>query len=341
MRILVFSDWHIHHTHRFSHITQDGYSIRELEHLECANTIERICKEQNIDRIVFGGDAWAPTGDSMSGQSLCCLLEFFDRLSKICPVDVVVGNHDQITHQYHKLMPLKYMNNITVYDQPTMIGNFIYVPYSDIDDTITGFLETIKNKNECIVFSHVEISNIDLGNGIFSKKGIDLNLLKQFKKVFQGHYHSGGKYGKDIYIVGSTQRMSFKDPGLARKNIIIYDTETDTVTRESFESPNWLTFTDENIDDVLKADPNNYVKICVSMDILLTDEIKEKLRQFKGTDVHIDVSRISVNRKVDTVESTEDESEVIRLFVNKSDNSEEQKEALINTGISLLERVKA
>ena len=53
MRYLCFSDIHFHGTHRFSHITDEGYTIRELEHLSCAQTLIDICNKEDIDRIVF------------------------------------------------------------------------------------------------------------------------------------------------------------------------------------------------------------------------------------------------------------------------------------------------
>ena len=346
MKLLIFSDIHFHHTHRFSHITSEGYTIRELEHLSCADTIIKICQEENIDRIVFLGDLYGPVGDNLSTQTQAAVCEFVSKLSKIKPVDLLVGNHDQSsTTNYknvHKLIPFKYFDNVTVYDIPTVVDNFVYMPYCTSDEYATSVLENIDNKKDKIIFSHLELKGINLGNGIETTHGVELNLISQFKLTFQGHYHSGVNYGKNVHVVGSTQRLSFKDPGKARNNIILYDTNSNKIERRSFECPDWLTFNDDNIEQILTTDLNNYVKVEVTSDVLLTDNIKKKLDLFKGKDIHIDLTRLSFDRSTINVEQQdgEDEISVIKQFINKTDNTDEQKAQLLQEGIKLLDRAK-
>lgn len=346
MKLLIFSDIHFHHTHRFSHITSEGYTVRELEHLSCADTIIRICKEENIDRIVFCGDLYGPVGDNLSTQTQAAVCEFIDKLRKVVPVDLLVGNHDQSTttnyKNVHKLIPFKYFENVTVYDTPTIVDNFVYMPYCTSDEYATSVLENIENKQDKIIFSHLELGGISLGNDIETTHGVHLDLLSKFKVTFQGHYHSGNSYGKNIYVIGSTQRLSFKDPGKARNNIILYDTNSNKVQRRSFECPDWLTFTDDNIDQILTADLNSYVKVEVTSDVLLTPEIRQRLDLFKGKDIHIDLTRLSFDKSKIEVQQQEGEDEisVIKQFINKTDNSDEQKELLLQEGIKLLDRAK-
>lgn len=349
--ILFFSDLHVHHTHRFSHITPEGRTIRELEHLMCADKIVELIDEYpEINKVVFGGDMIAQVGDNLSTQCLDTVCEFIEKIQKKCIernifFDILVGNHDISSHlnnQYsHKLIAFKNWKNVNVYDQPVVDGNFVYVPFCINDDFATSFLENVEKKDEKIVFSHLELKNIHLGSGIFSTKGVDFDILNSFKVCLQGHYHNGGKYGNKIYVSGSTQRLSFKDQGISRNNILLYDENTGKVIRKSFDCPDWLMFTDENIEDLLKVSNDNYVRVDVSMDILLTDEIKDKISKMKGSDVHVDISRIVVNKKINSSEDVgENEVDVIKQFINKSDNSEDDKKVLIDRGISLIERVK-
>lgn len=342
MRIMAFGDIHFHHTHRFSTITESGYTTRELEHLSCADTLIRLYKEENIDKVVFLGDAWQAVGDNMSAQTLSVMMTFFEKLGKHFPLDVIIGNHDLCNNNFsvHKLMPLQFLPNITLYNKPTIVDDFVYMPYCIHDEEAIQYLSNIRNKQDKIIFSHLELGEINLGNGVFTKKGVPLSLLNQFKMTLQGHYHSGGSYGHKIQIAGSTQRLSFKDLGIARRNIVIYDTETDKVTRKSFECPDWLTFTDDNIEGILNVSSDNYVRVEVTSDILLTDEIKKKIDTFKGKTVQIDLTRISVNKQLKEQQITsEDNFEIIRQFVERSDNNNEQKEALIQEGRRLLEKV--
>ena len=347
MRYLFFSDIHFHGTHRFSHITDEGYTIRELEHLSCAQTLIDICNKEDIDRIVFCGDLYQAVGDNLSTQTQSAVCEFVEKISKIKPLDMLVGNHDLSgTTNFkavHKLIPFKYFNNVTVYDSPVEKDGIVYMPYCTSDEYATTVLENIKDKKNKVVFSHLELKGINLGNGIETTHGVPLDLLSQFKMTIQGHYHGSSSYGPNIKVIGSTQRLSFKDPGKSRNNIIIYDTETNKVERRSFNCPDWLTFTDDNIDDILTTDLNNYVKVEVSSDILLTDDIKARLDLFKGKDIHIDLTRLSFDKhsSADINQDTaEDEVSIIKQFIEKTDNSEQQKRQLLDEGIRLLDKVK-
>lgn len=346
MKILFFSDIHFHHTHRFSEMTEYGFTTRELEHISCADTIIKLCKSKNIDKIVFGGDLFGPVGDNISCQTQTAVTKFFTKLIDLnIPVDLLVGNHDlsMNTNNYniHKLICYKQWPNFNVYETPTAINNFIYMPFCTSDEYAENFLQNIEDKANKIVFSHLEIKNFELGSGLFTKKGVDLNLLKQFKMVLQGHYHCGGKLAKNIQISGSTQRLSFKDHGISRNNIILYDTDSNKIERYSFECPDWLVFDDNNIEEVLNIDNNNYVKVDVTMDILLTDEIKEKLKNVLKTDIHIDLTRIKTNKEIkEELDDKEDEKGILTQFIMKSDNSPEQKEQLVEEGNNLIERAK-
>lgn len=347
MKLLNFGDIHFHHTHRFSHITSEGYTVRELEHLSCADDIIKICKEENIDRVVFLGDLYGPVGDTLSSQTQMAVCEFVDKIRKVIPIDMLVGNHDLsavTSNKYaHKLIPFKYWDNVTVYDTPTVVDNFVYMPYCTSDEYATAFLENLENKQDKVVFSHLELKGINLGNGIETTHGISLDLLKQFKMTIQGHYHSGSNYGKNIQVAGSTQRLSFKDPGKSRANIILYDTNSNKIERRSFNCPDWLTFTDDNINKILTTDLNNYVKVEVTSDMLLTKDIKDRLDLFKGKDIHIDITRLSFDKNSTaelSQETAEDEISVIKQFINKTDNTEEQKEMLLQEGVRLLDKTK-
>lgn len=347
--ILFFSDIHFGSAHRFSTITPNGFTIRENEHLSCLESLKRVMNENEVSKCIFGGDMFGPVGDNISGETQCAVVKFVSELAAECkkrgiPLEILVGNHDIINDAtvfgINKLVPYKYFDNVVVYEQPVVDGNYVYLPFSYDDDYLNNFLENVSDKENKIVFSHVDICGIEIGGGIVTKKGVNLEILNKFKRVFEGHYHSFTNIGEKIIVAGSTQRLSFKDKGVSRNNIVLYNEQTDEIKRESFTCPDWLTFTDDNINEVLTVDNNNYVKIDLSMDILYTDEIKQKVEQMKDKDIHIDVSRVVTNRKVENNITSEDEIDVIQEFVNRSDNDDEKKEKLIEKGINLINRAK-
>ena len=75
----------------------------------------------------------------------------------------------------------------------------------------------------------------------------------------------------------------------------------------------------------------------------LTDDIKARLDLFKGKDIHIDLTRLSFDKhsSADINQDTaEDEVSIIKQFIEKTDNSEQQKRQLLDEGIRLLDKVK-
>jgi len=348
--ILFFGDIHFGSGHRFSSITGNGFTTRENEHLSCLDSLKRVLKENKITKCVFGGDMYGPVGDNISGETQCAVIKFVSELAKECkcyniPLEMIVGNHD-IIHDatvfgINKLAPFKYFDNVKLYEEPVIDGDYVYLPFSYDDEYLSNFLENIPDKKNKIIFSHVDIADLCIG-GIFTNKGVKIDLLDKFKKVFEAHYHGFTQIGENIIVCGSTQRLSFKDKGVSRNNIVLYDEETGRIKRESFNCPDWLTFTDDNVNEILQIDNDNYVKVDLSMDILYTDEIKEKVEQMKDSDLHIDVSRITANHKDnnDSEVTSEDEIDIIQQFVNKSDNDSERKQRLIEKGINLINRAK-
>jgi DNA repair exonuclease SbcCD nuclease subunit len=215
------------------------------------------------------------------------------------------------------------------------------MPYCNNDEYPTTFLENIKNKDQKIIFSHLEVQYVDLGLGITTSKGVKQDLLKQFKMTISGHYHSGVNIAKNIQVCGSTQRLSFKDKGIGRNNIIIYDIENNSVTRESFNCPEWFCFTDENIGDILNIDDNNYVQVDVMLDQVLTPEIQEKIKRMKGSIVHTQLNRISTKQLHESIsENTntikKDNLSIIKEFIDKSEASSDDKQKLLEEGRRLL-----
>ena len=47
--ILFFGDIHFGATHRFSTITDNGFTVRENEHLSCLDTLKRVLKENSLE----------------------------------------------------------------------------------------------------------------------------------------------------------------------------------------------------------------------------------------------------------------------------------------------------
>ena len=64
---------------------------------------------------------------------------------------------------------------------------------------------------------------------------------------------------------------------------------------------------------------------------------------FKGKDIHIDLTRLSFDKHSTAdvnQDNAEDEVSIIKQFIDKTDNTEQEKEDLLNEGIRLLDKAK-
>lgn len=90
---------------------------------------------------------------------------------------------------------LKGPSNIITINEPTVIDNMTFVPYSYIDDI--DDLETTD-----ILMSHFGLSDAVLSNGKSIRNKFRAQDLKRWKLVLLGHYHKPQKLG-NLYYVGN------------------------------------------------------------------------------------------------------------------------------------------
>ena len=243
---------------------------------------------------------------------------------------------------FHKLIPFKSYQNVEIIDTFKEIGDYVFMPYAYDDDMANEFLENIEDKENKIVFSHLELKDVPLGNGLLSSHGASINTLKKFKMTLQGHYHTPQTIAPNIIVSGSCHKTSFKDPGGG--SMLLYDRETNKCARKYFTVPSWYTFDDDNIDEIKDLDPNNYVKLVISSEAILKFHgiTKEFLKKFKGAETVIDVQKISLKRKMASQESLEQETEedILHRFIELAKVPEDDKQALTELGLDLIARAR-
>lgn len=349
--ILFFTDLHINETASFSTATETGFSVRQMESIQCCQEVVDMLKnpDYKFDAVVFGGDLLHKVGNSISASDLACATKCITIIQEECIKQgitfyMIPGNHDISANiqGFHKLIPFKCYKNVEVVDIFKEIGNYVFMPYAYDDDEANKFLEGIKDKKDKIVFSHLELKDVPLGNGLTSSHGASIKTLAEFKSVLQGHYHIPQTPADNIIVAGSCHKTSFKDPGGG--SMIIYDDQNNTYARKYFTVPSWYTFDDDNIEDIKALDSNNYVKIVVSSENILKihNITREYLKRFKGSEIMIDVQKISLKRKLNQQETIENESEeeILHRFIETSKVPEEDKQALIEIGLDLIARAR-
>ena len=349
--ILFFSDLHINETAQFSTTTETGFSVRQLEGIQCCQDVLNVLKnpEYHFEAVVFGGDMVNKVGNNISASDLATATKCITMIQEECIKQgiifyILVGNHDLSANMYgfHKLVPFKNYQNVKIIDKFEEIGNYVFMPYAYDDAEANEFLENIQNKQDKIVFSHLELKDVEIGNGLFSSRGASINTLKKFKQVLQGHYHTPTKPIPNIIISGSCHKTSFKDPGGG--SMVLYDQNLNTHTRKGFTVPYWYTFEDDDIEEIKEIEPNNYVKAIISSDTILKMHgiTKDDFKKFKGSEIVIDVQKISLKRRQNIEESTnqETEEEVLHRFIEASKVPIEDKQELTEIGLDLIARAR-
>lgn len=147
--------------------------------------------------------------------------ELIDKLSKIAPVFVIIGNHDlsdpnQFLTDNHIFNPLKKWRNVTIIDYPKYIDikgkEFVMCPYvppgrfKEALDKVTedGYAWDIA---DCI-FAHQEFFGCHYGYGP-SQKGDKWD--EDYPPVISGHIHDEQRIGTNIYYPGASMQHSFSE----------------------------------------------------------------------------------------------------------------------------------
>lgn len=349
--ILFFSDLHINETAQFSVATETGFSVRQLEAVQACQDVLDVLKQYSgkIKAVVFGGDLINKVGNNISASDLATVTRCITMIQEECIKQnivfyVLIGNHDIGANMFgfHKLIPFKNYKNVHLVEKFEIVDNLVFMPYVYDDSAADEFLKQIVNKKDKIVFSHLEVKDVPLGSGLLTSRGASINILKEFKMTLQGHYHTPQQLADNIIVSGSTQKTSFKDPGGG--TMVLYDIDNNSVMRIPFSVPSWYTFDDDNVQDIKKLDFNNYVKLVISSEYMLemNNINKDYLSNFKGSEIVVDVQKISLKRKQNMQEDViqETEEEVLQRFIESSQLSDEDKKEVTEIGLNLINRAR-
>lgn len=351
--ILFFTDLHINETAQFSAMTDNGFTVRQKEAIQACQDVVNLLRDPqyHFTAVVFGGDWFNPVGNQISITNMATATKCMTMIQNECirlgiMFYVLTGNHDSSSREnasgFHKLAPFKHYQNIKIVENLEIVDNMVFLPYMYDDSAANAFLEQIEDKENKIAFSHLEIKDYELINGMKTTRGASFDMLKQFKQVLQGHYHTPSTPAPNIIVAGSTQKTSFKDPGGG--TIVLYDEDTGSTKRVPFTVSSWYTFDDDDIEELKKLSFDNYVKITISSESILkfAGITKEYLSNFKGVEKVIDVQKISGKKikRDEELQKRETEEEVLSRFIELANVPLEDKQTLTEVGLELIARAR-
>lgn len=281
-----------------------------------------------LENNVKEGDIIIHLGDLFDNRNVIPinLLNFamdqVERISKIAPLHIIVGNHDcwsRSSDEINTIRPFKYIPNVSIYDKVSTIeykGNkLLLMPYFDKKK---DQIQHINNNKDCdYLFCHSDLNGAKMHLTSVAHKNldkIDVDEFKGFKGVYSGHIHLVQR-NKNFVFVGSNFQMDRNDYG-DQKGLFVIDVETG---EEEFilnnVSPVFKKVRIVEEDDIetledLK-DTKDYVDISISNNLLVSNrKLRRKLEILleKGNFASIDYIDDITNELEDGDEESIDES---------------------------------
>ena len=302
-KIALFSDLHIG-------VHRDSCSWHKVV-LDFADWFVRVLEDRDIQDIVFCGDFFH-TRHEIEQMSLMCGVDFLKKLSKYNML-MLPGNHCSYfknNSSIHSLAPFKEWDNITVYDEYTLLSHnnrkYAFCPWG----TSSTEIESCD-----VAFGHFEIVNFKMNMVKICDHGESTDdLINTCKRVVTGHFHirDHRNYDNDreVLYLGSPFEMDFSDRDTL-KGVTILDTETlDFEFIINDKTPrhyklNISDFVNKKItSESLERDVRGNI-ICIVVDVdvssKIVDAICTKINQYAPFDLRVDYNVFTHERLKDEI----------------------------------------
>lgn len=211
-----------------------------------------------------------------------------EKMSKICPVHLIVGNHDlytKSTNDVNTIKLYKYIPNVYVYESPSKIEymgkSILMLPWVE---KRKDQVEILKKFSGCdYLFCHSDLNGAKMHlNSVAHKNNdkIDVDEFKGYRSVWSGHIHIQQR-NKNFTFVGSIHEMDRNDLG-NQKGVFILD----VIGNNEVFIPNDLSpkhqkvyiMSENDIDSLDKVSIKNYVDLYISNTLLINNrKLRRKL----------------------------------------------------------------
>jgi len=192
------------------------FRLENITDLNCyISKIVALVRKENPSFVVLLGDI-LHTHEQIHTTVINKAYSFIYKLSKECPVYVIVGNHDYINNSQflsdaHWMNAMKMWPNVTICDRgsvhETVFGKFLFCPYvfpGKFKEALS-IIDTDWTSARAI-FCHQEFQGCKMG-AIVSVDGDDWELNNPF--IISGHVHDKQLPQANIYYTGSSMQHAF------------------------------------------------------------------------------------------------------------------------------------
>lgn len=287
------------------------------------NHINTTMREHGIDTMIFMGDIF-DNRTSLNIKSVTFMLKEIGLYLTNNPdhkMIMITGNHDVYYKDTNKVSSLDLFvhDNITVIDEPVEIGNILFVPWVNKENT-DYVMELVRNTKMEYCLGHFEFAGFKQHpNDKLLSKGRSVTDFRHFKKVISGHIHYSSEDGNILYTGSSLQfdKSDAKDV----KKLFILDTQNHTI--EKFEHDVILchdVIIDKNDAQMKLPDLTSkrvYVKIALGISENNYDKTLDRIREMKplSLDVYDNPNIRMVTNGNIQIDDIEDTPTIIKNYV--------------------------
>ena len=241
--------------------------------------------------------------------------DILEKISRICPVHILIGNHDLYTKSSNDVNTVKlykYIPNITVHEQPTKIEymgkSILMLPWVEKRKDQQKTLEEFSGCH--YLFCHSDLNGAKMHLNSVAHKNldkIDVESFSGYKNVYSGHIHIVQR-NKNFTFVGNNFEMDRNDLG-NQKGIFILDVVEETERFVPNEvSPRYRKVYVKTEEDILSLEEistkDYWVDLFISNSLLINNrKLRRKLESMleNGNFASVDyIDDISITRHENT-----------------------------------------
>lgn len=271
-----------------------------------------ICKSNNIEYLIVGGDMWM----SRSAQTLNTLLAVREAVLKATKqyglyVIIANGNHDLVDQE----SVLGYNHIFSDYESVEVVGESTEVDLSDsvslwvmgyfpengsFTERLQDIQENIDKSKKNILYIHEGIRG---GLATPSDDELPANIFKGWDTILVGHYHNRKKIPEtNIEYIGSSRQHNFGEDEEKGYTILYSDGSTKFIKNEANQRYRVIDIDVEDLDEDflgmladIRADKRYKVKVRVKCDSSQSSSIdKQKLTECGANKVELVTEQTNV-----------------------------------------------
>lgn len=215
MRLLIYADPHWSSYSSIVRSRGEKYSTRLENLIKTVNWVELEAQRQNCDGIICLGDFFDKS--ELNSEEISALQEI--KWSNIRHY-MIVGNHEmgRSNLELSSAHLFALIPQCGVIDFPYVINesnntSLMFLPYVLEKDRkpLKEYFDGIEPCNNKIIFSHNDISGIQMGKFI-STTGFSIEEIEENCNLFiNGHLHNGAEIGSNIINVGNITGQNFSE----------------------------------------------------------------------------------------------------------------------------------